>query len=186
MEDVSIIGLYQQRDESAIAESERKYGSFCMSVAMNILSSREDAEECVNDTWLTAWNKIPPEVPVCLRAFLGSITRSHSLNRWKALHRDKRGGGELPLVLEELSECVSGAETVVDEVIAGEMAACVDRFLRTLPETERRLFLCRCWLGHPLPTLAERFGMKENYVRTVLSRTRKKLRRALEKEGYTV
>lgn len=186
MEDNDIIELYQHRDEAAIRESSQKYGAFCMSVAMNVLAVREDAEECVNDTWLTAWNRIPPEVPVCLRAFLGAITRNHSLDRWKALHRAKRGGGQVPLMLDELSDCVSGTDDVVDEVIAGEMADCVDRFLHTLPETERRLFLCRYWLGHPLSALAERFGMKENYVRTVLSRTRVKLRKALEKEGYTV
>ena len=186
MEDTAIVDLYFARDEAALAESSRKYGSFCMAVAMNILSVREDAEECVNDTWLTAWHKIPPEKPVCLRAFLGAITRNLSLDRLRTLRRGKRGGGQVPLVLEELSECVSGSDDVVDAVIAGEMADCVDRFLRTLPDAERRLFLCRYWLAYPTAEIAARFGMKENYVRTVLSRIRAKLRKALEKEGYTV
>ena len=183
MEDEEIIGLYWERNEDAITETSSKYGKLFFRIASNILLNHEDSEECVNDTYLRAWNRIPPEVPACLRAFLGTITRNHALDKWKSRHRSKRGGGQLPLMLDELSDCVSGTD---DAVIAGEMADCVDRCLRTLPEAERRLFLCRYWLGHPTSALAERFGMKENYVRTVLSRTRAKLRKALEKEGYTV
>ena len=132
-----IIDLYWSRDEQALLESDRKYGKLCRSVAYNILRNTEDTEECVNDTWLRAWNAIPPSRPGVLSAFFSRITRNLALDHYKAAHAEKRGGGQLPAALEELSDCIPGAAAVEDDLSFRELTRLLDSFLRELPERFR-------------------------------------------------
>ena len=186
MEDSVIIDLYWKRDEAALVESDRKYGAFCRAIARNILTVREDAEECVNDTWLRAWNAMPPARPSPLRAFLGRITRNLSLDRYRAARARKRGGGEMELLLEELGQCVPAAESVEGTFDARETAAVITRFLEDLPPVQRQLFLRRYWFGDDIAAVARRFAMREGTVKSSLFRLREKLRRVLEEEGVTL
>lgn len=181
MKDCAIVDLYWSRNPEAIAHTCEKYGSYCRAVARNILPDRRDIEECVNDTWLNAWNAMPEDRPSLLAQYLGKITRNLALNRWRAGHAEKRGGGELPLVLDELTECVSSAGTL-QAVEALELEEAVNRFLHTLPERECNVFLRRYWFAESAEEIARRYGMRENTVRTSLFRSRKKLQRYLEKE----
>lgn len=182
MEDRAIVDLYWSRDPEAIRQTGEKYGGYCRAIARNILPDRRDAEECVNDTWLGAWNAMPENRPSLLAPFLGKITRNLALTRWRAARAEKRGGGELPLVLDELSECVSSADTL-RTLEAAELEDEINRFLRTLPERECGVFLRRYWFTEPMADIARRYGMRENTVRTSLFRSREKLRRHLEKVG---
>lgn len=154
MEDSKIIDLYWERNEKAISATEQKYGSYCYYIAYNILHDQEDADESVNDTYLGAWNAMPPHRPNMLRTFLGKITRSISLKKWRDAHRDKRGGDEVSLVLDELSECVPSNLSVEDSVIAGELSAQINRFLGTLAPTERQVLLCRYWYLDPIDKIS--------------------------------
>ncbi|MCD8380406.1 MAG: sigma-70 family RNA polymerase sigma factor [Lachnospiraceae bacterium] len=186
MEDAAIIGLYWERNEQAIHETNVKYGPYCHTIAYNILENQEDSEECVNDTWLRAWNTMPPQRPNYLRLFLGKITRNLSLDIWKGKQAQKRGGGELSLALDELSECVADTKDVEDALQAKELKETIERFLHTLPKRERELFLQRYFYMCSAKELAARYGMKENHVAVLLSRTRKKLAAQLVKEGWSV
>lgn len=184
MEDAQIVKLYWERNPEAIARSREKYGIYCFSLADRIVTSREDAEECVNDTWLHAWNSMPPHRPSALRIFLAKITRRVALNRWKAASAQKRGGGQLPLVLDELSECVSGQEDAEGAVETRELRRLLDQFIRELPAREGNIFLRRYFFTEPVGEIARQWGLTENHVSVLLSRTRKKLKLLLEKEGY--
>ena len=183
MEDSRIVELYWARDEEAIRATASKYGSYCRTIADNILHSREDAEESVNDTYLGAWNAMPPHRPEILRTFLGRITRCTALKKWRDGHRDKRGGDEVALALEELSECVPSGHSVEDSVIAGELSERIDRFLGTLAPVERQVFLCRYWYLDSISKIGGDFGFSDSKVKSMLHRTRAKLRVCLEKEG---
>ena len=183
MDDRSIVALFWDRSETAIAETDKKYGPYCFSIAYNILTSREDAQECVSDTWLAAWKAIPPKKPAGLSTFLGKITRRLSIDRWRARNACKRGGGELTLALEELGEC-AGSDTPEKAVQRRELALRFNQFLSTLPETERSIFLCRYWYLDSVGQIADHFGFSQSKVTSMLHRTRKKLKDALEKEGY--
>ncbi|MDO5400386.1 MAG: sigma-70 family RNA polymerase sigma factor [Eubacteriales bacterium] len=182
MDDTQIMDLYWSRNESAVSETAAKYGGYCYSIAYNILTNNEDAEESVNDTYLAAWNAMPPRRPKLLSTFLGKITRNLSLDRWRSRRRDKRGGGELPLALEELGECASG-ECLEDVYARKELARCLNRFVAALPEPERSVFVCRYWYVDSLKEVAARFGFTEAKTATMLLRTRKKLHAEFEKEG---
>ena len=184
MEEEQIVELYFRREETAISATEERYGGYCRSIASNILHSREDAEECVNDTWLRAWNAIPPQRPQRLRLFLGRITRNLSFDRYLAGRTQKRGGGEIALVLEELDECIPSASSAEQPVLERELSESVNRFLHSLPERACAVFLSRYWYGKPIREIAERFSMTENSVKTGLFRSRAKLKDHLEKEGY--
>lgn len=184
MEDREIIALYWARNDRAIAASGEKYGGYCFTVAQNILGSPEDSEECVNDTWLSAWNAMPPHRPNVLRLFFARLTRAHSFNRYKARTAQKRGGGELAIVLEELSECIAGPETTEDAVLARELGASIRRFVGALPEREASLFLRRYFYTEPLKVIANRYHMTENYTSVILHRVRNKLKQQLIQEGY--
>ncbi|MBE6558459.1 MAG: sigma-70 family RNA polymerase sigma factor [Ruminococcaceae bacterium] len=179
MTDQEIIALYFDRDEQAIVETAQRYGQTCMKTAMRILDNRSDAEECVNDTYLKAWNSIPPERPQALVAFLCRITRNVAITRYRALHRGKRNQ-DLEVALSELSECLPAAEE------DGRLKDLLDGFLRALDETDRRLFLGRYWHNYPVNRLATAYGLTANAVSLRLYKTREKLRVYLEKEGYTV
>lgn len=183
MKDQQILELYFQRSEAAIAETAEKYGKYCFRIAYNILEDREDSQESVNDTYLAAWNHIPPRKPQILATFLGKITRNLSLNRWKSRRAYKRGGGEVTLALEELGDCVSTGESAQDVLERKELLRALNRFLADLPETERKLFVCRYWYLESIHSLEVRFGFSESKVKSMLYRTRGKLRRYLEKEG---
>lgn len=184
MDDIQIVELYWRRDEAAIRETDARYGGYCYAVADRILHDAGEAEECVNDTWMRAWNAMPPQYPRQLRMFLARITRNLSFDRFQAKRAAKRGGGELPLVLEELEECLPGPADVEEEVQARELGRAVDRFLHTLSERECGVFLRRYFFVESTGEIAVRFGLKESHVLVILSRTRKKLRRFLEQEGY--
>ncbi|MGN0976015.1 MAG: RNA polymerase sigma factor [Gemmiger sp.] len=183
LEDSEIVALYWQRSETAIGETSRKYGGYCTSIAKGVLHDAQDAEECVNDTWLRAWNAMPPQRPGKLAAFLGKITRNLSIDR--LLHRSakKRGGGEAQAALEELQECVPSPATVESESDNHALAAALDRFLAGLPANTRTLFLRRYWYMMPIRTIAAQLGMNENTAASTLMRTRRALKQYLEQEG---
>lgn len=186
MDDRAIVDLYWRRDETAIAATQTKYSPYCYRIAANILADSQDAEECVNDTWLRAWNAMPPHRPVHLPGFLGKITRSLAVDTVRSHSARKRGGGTYLMALEELTDCVPavpGAERAAED---RELAEILDRFLRTLPERDCNVFLRRYWYVESLETIARRYGLRENTVKTCLFRTRNKLRSYLEKEGVPV
>ena len=186
MEDSQIIDLYWARLEQAIQETDTKYGSYCRAIAHNILKSVEDSEECVSDTWLRAWNAMPPQRPSVLSAFLGRITRNLSLDRYKAARAEKRGGSSFPAALDELSECVPAGGSVEQTMDERELGQAIDRFLRTIPEKQCSLFLRRYWYAESISQIAERYSLKENTVKSILFRTREQLRKFLQKEGVAV
>ena len=183
MDDQHIVELYWARDEEAIRHTADRYGQYCYAIAYNSLSVREDSEECVNDTYLDAWNSMPPHRPNVLSAFLGKITRRIAIDRWREGRAQKRGGGEMALALDELSECVASQSDVTREVETLEVAAGVQKFLNTLPDTERRIFVRRYWHMESVASLAARFSYGQSRVKSMLHRTRAKLRRYLEEEG---
>ena len=185
MEDSAIIDLYWQRDEAAISETDRKYGPFCRSISMNLLGDREDAEECVSDTWLAAWNAMPPERPRVLRAWLGKVVRNLSLHRWNERRRQKRGGG-MTLLLGELEECVPSPADVEQELENEELGRVIDRWLHTLSAGDRALFVRRYWNGCSLWELAEDWGVPSEKLAQKMLRLRRSLRTALEKEGISL
>ena len=184
MEDIRIIQLYWDRDQQAIEETATKYGNYCTSIAKNILGSKEDAEECVNDTYLKAWNCMPPHRPNILSSFLGKITRNLSFNRYKHKNADKRGGGEISAVLDELSECVSGKGSVEQEIEYKELVKAIDSFLDTLSSKKRNIFICRYWYTDSISEIAKQFNMEENTVAMTLNRIRCKLKNYLLERGY--
>ncbi|MBQ8878074.1 MAG: sigma-70 family RNA polymerase sigma factor [Lachnospiraceae bacterium] len=184
MEDTKIIQLYWDRDQNAIIQTANKYGNYCSSIAKNILGNNEDVEECVNDTYLNAWNSIPPHKPNILSTFLGKITRNLSFNKYKRTHADKRGGGELPAVLDELTECVSGKNTVEQELEYKELVNAINDFLETLSPDQRSIYVCRYWYTDSISAIAIRRGMKEGAVSMTLSRLRAKLRNYLSERGF--
>ena len=183
MEDTQIVDLFFSRDQQAIQQTDKKYGRLCYQIAWNILSSREDAEESVSDTYLSAWNSIPPTRPVLLAAFLAKITRHISLDRWRKNSAGKRGGGEAAIALEELEECISGGSDPEAQLRAKELRGALNRFLDGLPQRERVLFVSRYWYLRSVKQMAEETGLSESSVKTQLFRTREKLRRFLDKEG---
>ena len=183
MEDSKIIDLYWARKEQALSETDAKYGSYCRTIAHNILHNHEDTEECVSDTWLHAWNAMPPQRPGVLSAFLGRITRNLSFDRCKYQQAEKRGGGALPLALDELGECIPARSGVEHELEHRELAAAIDAFLRTLPEETRNIFLRRYWYCDATADIAARYGLTESKVRVTLHRTRGKLAAYLQERG---
>ena len=182
MEDSWIVELYWKKNSDAILASEEKYGSYCCAIAENILHNREDAEECVNDTWLHAWNAIPPQRPQSLKLFLARITRNLSFNRWKAQSAEKRGGHETALVLDELAECVPAGQSPEDQLDGAALAELLDAFLETLSPEDRRIFLRRYWYCDSVREIASRCGYSQSKVKMTLKRARDKLRALLEKE----
>ena len=184
MEDKQIVDLYWAREESAIHETALKYGSYCYSIAYTILQDQQDAEESVNDTYMDAWNTMPPNRPSILSTFLGKITRRISIDHWRIRSAKKRGGDEVPLALDELEECVSGSHDVELQVQHNELIATIHRFLDALPDTERRIFLLRYWYLEPIHSIAKQYKFSQSKVTSMLHRVRVKLRKQLEKEGY--
>lgn len=184
MTDNDIIELYMRRDERAIAATQKIYGKYCEKIARNILGDEQEAQECVNDTYLKAWEKIPPERPQIFAAYLAKITRNNALSRYRRNTTEKRGRGTVPLILDELSEIVSDGSTVEKTAENREIIAEINRFLETLPEKNRRIFVLRYICCESVKSIADRFGMRENNVSVNLNRTKKQLRQHLSKEGY--
>ena len=186
MKDTEIIELYWNRDEAAIAATADAYGNYCYTIAYNILCNNEDAEECVNDTWLNAWKSIPPQRPNRLSTYLGKITRNLSLNRYKLLTAKKRGKGQVELALSELEGCVpaqTDMEQVTDEMV---LVSAIETFLCVQPRTERNIFVGRYWHLYPIRDLAGAYRMSESRVVSLLYRMRNKLKMHLEKEGVSL
>ena len=181
--DSQIIELFWYRDERGLQEAKDLYGEYCYRIAYNILNSRQDAEECESDTFWTAWNLIPPQRPGLLRAFLGKIARNLSLKRLRANTAQKRGGGIVPASLEELAYCIPEHHSFDERVQAQELADIISDFLRSLPETERKVFICRYWYCDDIKTIAQSFRFTESKVKMMLLRTRNKLQDYLVKEG---
>jgi RNA polymerase sigma-70 factor (ECF subfamily) len=169
MQDGQIVELYFARKEEAIAATSAKYNSYCMQIAMNILHNREDSEECVNDTYLAAWNSIPPQRPEKLAAYLGRLTRNLSLNRYKSMNAARRGGGELALSLNELDECIADNSA---EQNAEDTGRLISEFLYTQHKETRQVFVRRYFYNDSLADIADRFGMSDSKVKSMLHRTR--------------
>ncbi|MBQ8831428.1 MAG: sigma-70 family RNA polymerase sigma factor [Oscillospiraceae bacterium] len=185
MQDTGILELYRQRDERAIAETDAAYGAYCRSIAENILHSYEDTEECVSDAYLRAWNTIPPARPKSLKLFLAKITRNLAFDAYKRKNAEKRGGGETPLILEELAECISGGSTEED-VFGRALEHTVNVFVKKLPKREQSIFVRRYFYAEPISAIAKRYGISEGGIKSSLMRTRQKLKNHLLKEGFLI
>lgn len=184
MDDTKIVQLYWDRNEQAIPATADKYGNYCRSIAQNLLGNSEDAEECVNDTYWSAWNYIPPHRPTVLSTFLGKITRNLSLNRYKHNTADKRGGKQVAVVLDEIAELVSGTDGVEQEIDRQELIQAMDAFLRALSVEKRAIFVRRYWYFDTISAIASRFSMTENRVSVILHRLRRTLHTYLSERGF--
>lgn len=185
MEDIAIIELFFQRAEQAIVEVQQKYGKFCRKLAFDLLREERDAEECVNDTWQAAWQRIPPERPRMLGAFLGRITRNLAISRFRKNTARMRTEG-LTVLLSELEHCVPSGESTeeaVDSILLGEY---ISRWLEGLPADDRALFLRRYWFGESLRELARETGTGEGHLAQRMYRLRLQLKKELEKEGVVL
>ena len=184
MEDKKIVELFWLRDESALSAAAAKYGPYCKTIANNILRDVFDAEECVNDTYIGAWNSMPDNRPERLGHYLGKMTRWIALNRLDERRSQKRGGNfPRALPYDELVDCVSSSASAEDVVELKEICAAINRFLSGLPPVERQVFLARYWFATPVAEISEKFGFTQSKVKSQLMRTRNKLRKYLEKEG---
>ena len=183
MKDEEIIELYLERDEKAIAATAEKYGSYCHSISYNILQNAEDAQECVNDTWLGAWKSIPPYRPNQMATYLGKITRNLSLNRFKHYAAEKRGLGQAELALSELEECIPAQGSIEQIIEEMSLTKSINRFLYAQPQQKRNIFIRRYWYGDPVKELAAERGEEANTLSQRLLRLRKNLRAFLESEG---
>lgn len=186
MEDIEIVGLYLSRDECAIAQTEEKYGNYCNSIAVRILEDHHYAQEAVADTWLKAWNTIPPQRPTSLKMYLAKITRNISFSRLRQECALKRGGGEVMLALEELDECVGTMRSAEDCVSAKELTASIRWFLLQLPDRDRNIFIRRYFFVDSIESIAGQYGLKKSNIHMILTRVRKKLKNHLIQEGYVL
>lgn len=186
MTDERIVELYWQRDERAIRETELAYGTYIHYIAYAILRDESDAGEITNDTYLKAWNSIPPQRPKPLKAFLGRIARQLSLNRAEYNTADKRGGSQYPLALDELLECVADKDSSPDPADLIALRDAINAFLRSLPTEARRMFIRRYWYMDSIKEIASAFAVGESRVKSTLVRAREKLRKVLKKEGFDV
>lgn len=184
MEDKEIVRLFWNREEQAISVTAEKYGAYCKVIAINILGNREDAGECVNDTFLNAWNSIPPARPENLATYLGKLTRNLALNQYYKNRAQKRGAGQFAVVLEELEEVVSHKENPETAFEEQELRSAINAFLAMLPMEKRNLFLCRYYYADSITAIAEHFKMTENNVSVSLNRIRKKLHKYLTERGF--
>lgn len=184
MEDSQIIDLYWDRDEKAIKASKNKYGVYCLSVAHNILGDYEDSEECLNDTWLRAWNAIPPARPNNLKAYLAKLIRNLAIDKVKANKAKKRGGDNYIEALDELAEVVAGPGNPEDQVITNELGGLINKWLRGLKQREANVFIRRYFYTESIATVAENYGLSQANTRVILTRLRVSLKEYLQEEGY--
>lgn len=183
MEDSLIVDLYWQRSDRAISETNRKYGRYCHTIAYNICANHEDAEECVSDTWFRAWNLMPDKRPTVLSTFLGGITRNFALDLFKAKNRKKRGGGEVFLALDELSDCIPSDADPERSYEMSEFERAIGAFAAQLPETEQKVFVSRYWYLASIQEISRRLGFSQSKTKSILFRVRNKLRVYLREEG---
>ncbi len=183
MEDVSIIDLYWARSQEAITQTKNKYGRLIYSICMRILRIAEDAYECENDTYLKAWDSMPPQRPDYLSAYLGRIARNLSLDRYEKEHAQKRGGSQIPLILDELEECIP---SMPDGGLPLELRDLLNRFMESQTERARKLFVRRYWFGDSVKEISERYDLGESLVKMTLLRSRNALRELLEQEGVSI
>ncbi len=183
MNDREIIDLYWARAEQAITETARRYGRYCHAIAYNILHSREDSEECVNDTWLRAWEAMPPHRPERLDTFLGKITRNLALNRWEKAAAAKRGSRQVAVAIEELHDCLPAADNIEHALDSMALTEALNRFLAAMPAETRRIFIQRYWYMRSIKSIAAELGAGESKVKMALLRARAELKQYLEKEG---
>ena len=186
MTDCDIVKLYLNRSEKAINETDKKYGRYCMTVAENILRNKADSEECVNDTYLKAWNSIPPQKPQKLSTYLGKITRNLAINRYNHYSAQKRCGNETELILSELENCLpseSTTEKAFDEML---LVKSIEAFLKEQSKEKRRIFLLRYWYAFSISEIAKEISQSESKVTSTLFRLRLKLKEHLEKEGIFI
>ncbi len=186
MEDKQIVDLYWERSETAISETAHKYGKYCRYIAFNILRNDEDSKECVNDTYLRAWNSIPPHRPSVLKTFLGKITRNLSLDKYEQYNAEKRNSGQMPLILDEIQECVPASdntENIIEEMALTEI---LNRFLSSLSLEQRKIFMRRYWYLSPIKEIATEYSISESKVKMSLFRSRNELKNLLEKEGISI
>lgn len=186
MDDNQIIDLYWERSEFAINETSKKYGRYCNQIAINILANHEDTEECVNDTYLRAWNSMPENRPLFLSSFLGKITRNLALNKYKRRKADKRGGGEVELILHELEECITSDNSIEDTLETDRLAKIISNFLRTLNTDNMTVFVRRYWYSDSITLISKQFGISESKVKSILFRCRAKLKTYLESEDISL
>lgn len=184
MTDREIIELYTKRDERAISETQTAYGKYCEKIALNILGDIEEARECVNETLLKAWENIPPENPRILSAYLAAITRNSALSIYRRETAEKRGNSALPLVLDDLADIIPTGTSVERTAEHRETIAEINRFLGSLPEINRTVFVLRFYLFEDIPDIADRTGLRKKDVSAILYRTKKQIRKHLEEEGY--
>ena len=186
MEDQQIIGLFLNRDESAIAQTNEKYAAYCRYIASGIVADPEDVEECLNDAYLGLWNSIPPKKPNNLTTYLGKIVRNVSLNRWKRSNAQKRRMTQVPLTLEELAECIPSEQSEDQVLDRMALVASLNDFLGSLEQEPRRIFMARYWYLRPVKQIAEEYGISESKVKMSLFRSRAQLKQRLEKEGVAL
>ena len=183
MEDDDIIDLFWERSETAIEETSKKYGNYCRSIIRNILKNNQDVEECLNDTYLKLWAAIPPGRPNILLAYVGKIARNQALDRYKENTRKKRGGGEIPLLLSELEECIPASDNIENEYMEGVTVDLINEFLYASEKLERMIFVRRYWYADSIKEIAKRYKMSTSKIKSILFRSRKKLKEYLEGEG---
>jgi RNA polymerase sigma-70 factor (ECF subfamily) len=186
MEDQHIIELFWNRSQEALKHVGAKYGAYCFKIAYNILLSREDGEECVSDTYMQAWDSIPPQRPAILKAFLGKITRNIALNRYESMHARKRGSGQTALCLDELSECLPGGDDPQELVQALALRDVINLFLKKQGEDDRKIFVLRYWYMEPVRSIADGMGFSQSKVKMTLMRLREKLRQELNEHDFSV
>ena len=184
MDDKEIVEMYWQRNEQAIKETADKYGAYCRKISQNILSDVSDSEENVNDIYMQAWLSIPPHRPDSLMAFLGKLARNLALNRYKALHTKKRLGDKFAVSLDELSVCTPSNITVENEAEIAELGKSISRFLYSQKEDIRNVFICRYFYCDSVEEISRRFGYSQSKIKSMLMRTRIRLKAYLKKEGY--
>ncbi len=185
MEDSKIIDLFWGRDEEAIRHTEMKYGAYCHTIAFQILSIKEDADECVNDTWLRAWNHIPPQRPSNLRIWLGKVVRNCALNLWERNHAKKRYHG-IETLFEELADCLPSDDDTAQGLEVKELNLLINEWLKTLSDSDRALFIRRYWGGEPLTELAKTWHVAPGKLAQKMYNLRSNLKSVLQKEGVNI
>ena len=184
MTDDGIIKLFFARNEVVIEEIEKKYGKYCFTIANNILRNNEDSEECLNDTWMKAWESIPPTRPMYLKLYLAKLVRNFAFIIYKSRHTLKRGSGELTVILDELEECLADQRDTESIYLAKELNEMINKFAHSLPERDGNVFIRRYFFANTITEIAKRYSLTENNVRVILNRNRNKLKEKLKKEGY--
>lgn len=186
MDDRHIVALFLERSEEAILQTDIKYGRYCHRVAFNILGNSEDSEECVNDAYMRVWGSIPPNEPESLSAYVGKITRNIALDKLRQKNSDKRGNGEVPVLLDELAECLSGGDEYERRMDSQEIVNALNGFLEALSAVERGVFMRRYWMAEPIADVAERYNISVSKTTTMLFRLRGRLKKHFMKEGISL